>query len=109
MLPCSGIKQFTHFVFAAWLTFSNSKGFGKENMLLKFYVRSLSVSVRMRFFGNQSLFLCSGTNCLPLAGSLCPVGNRVGCVCVSVVVCTSDGGVCIQRHSSMEYRIYMRW
>lgn len=106
MLPCSGIKQFTHFVFAAWLTFSNSKCFGKGNMLLKFYVRSLSVSVGMSFFGNQSLYLCSGTNCLLLAGSLCPLGNRVGCVCVCVVVCTLDGGVCVYKDTplwSIEY------
>lgn len=57
------------FFYAAWLTFSDNKSFGEENMLLKFNASSLSVSVRMSFeLGNQSHYL--GTSCLPIAVGL---------------------------------------
>lgn len=110
MQHCSVVKQCTHtswptcflFFFVAWLTFSNNKCLGKENMLLKFNVSILSVSVRMSSeLGNQSLFVHTGTSGTSYSRLLvvCSAGNRVGCVC------TSDGGVCIQRHSCMECRI----
>lgn len=40
----------------------------KENMLLKFNVRSLSVSVRISFeLGNQRVYLCLGMTIIPYA------------------------------------------
>lgn len=63
----------THFnpnvFFAAWLTFSNNKCFGKKNMLLKFHVSSLSVNVRM---GSdlETRVSTYAMVCLPVAGRL---------------------------------------
>lgn len=103
-----------HVFFAAWLTLSNNKCFGKENMLLKFHVSSLSVSVRMGSqLGNQKSPLMLWYELLACSWLLAvrSAVNRVASVLLLCVCVRGDlRWRCVYKDTpvwSMEYS--MRW